>query len=163
MKNTKIVALILGACMLGLLVAACGGESSETAKKNFCTSLSDLSSTVMSYEGLDPATATNDELDSAADDIADAWNEVVDEGYDWAYADDNALTEAYDDLYDAIQDVPGDYTVSQSLDALEPQLSAFPQAYSDTFDGSGCSTTKPPRGRGAPQTRALRGPCGSGH
>ncbi len=141
MKKTKIVALILGVCVLGLLVAACGGESSATAKKNFCNSLSDLSSTVMYYEGLNPATATNDELDAAADDITNAWNDVVDEGYDWAYAEDNSLTEAYDDLYDGIQSLPGDNTISQDIDALQPELSAFPQAYSDTFDGSGCTST----------------------
>ncbi len=141
MKKTKIVALILGVCVLGLLVAACGGESSATAKKNFCNSLSDLSSTVMYYEGLNPATATNDELDAAADDITNAWNDVVDEGYDWAYAEDNSLTEAYNDLYDGIQSLPGDNTISQDIEALQPELSAFPQAYSDTFDGSGCTST----------------------
>ncbi len=141
MKKTKIVALILGVCVLGLLVAACGGESSTTAKKNFCNSLSDLSSTVMYYEGLNPATATNDELDAAADDITNAWNDVVDEGYDWAYAEDNSLTEAYNDLYDGIQSLPGDNTISQDIEALQPELSAFPQAYSDTFDGSGCTST----------------------
>lgn len=141
MKKTKIVALILGVCVLGLLVAACGGESSTTAKKNFCNSLSDLSSTVMYYEGLNPATATNDELAAAADDITNAWNDVVDEGYDWAYAEDNSLTEAYNDLYDGIQSLPGDNTISQDIEALQPELSAFPQAYSDTFDGSGCTST----------------------
>jgi hypothetical protein len=141
MTKTKIVALILGVCILGLLVAACGGESSATAKKNFCNSLSDLSSTVMYYEGLNPATATNDELDAAADDITSAWNDVVNEGYDWAYAEDNSLTQAYNDLYDGIQSLPGDNTISQDIEDLQPELSAFPQAYSDTFDGSGCTST----------------------
>jgi hypothetical protein len=139
-KIVALTALVLGVSALGLLTIAWSGESSAAAKEDVCDSLSNLSSTVMSYEGLDPATATNDELDSAADDIADAWDDVVDETYDWVYADDNALTEAYDDLYYAIQDLPGDYTVSQSLDALEPELNAFPQAYRDTFDRSGCTT-----------------------
>lgn len=134
----KIAALILGACVLGLLVSACGGESSATAKENFCNSLSDLSSTVMNYEGLNPATATNGELNSAADDITSAWDDVVNDAEDWANADDNALTQAYNNLYDAIQALPDDYTIAQSIDALEPQLSAFPQAFRDTFDGSGC-------------------------
>lgn len=134
----KIAALILGACVLGLLVSACGGESSATAKENFCNSLSDLSSTVMNYEGLNPATATNGELNSAADDITSAWDDVVNDAEDWANADDNALTQAYNNLYNAIQGLPDDYTIAQSIDALEPQLSAFPQAFRDTFDGSGC-------------------------
>jgi hypothetical protein len=139
--KTKIVALILGVCALGLVASACGGESSETAKANFCDSLSDLSATVASYEGLNPATATNDELNSAVDDIENAWDDVVNEANDWANADDNALADAYNDLYWAVQWIPGDYTVAESLAALEPELNAFPAAFQETFDGSGCSTT----------------------
>ncbi|SRR6266516_4530217 len=137
------IALAVGASALGfaLLATAFTGESSATAKGNFCSSLDNLSGTVMNYEGLNPVTATNDELDSAADDITNAWDDVVDDANDWGNADDNALTSAYDDLYWAIQGLPGDYTVAQDLDALQPELSAFPQAFSDTFDGSGCSSS----------------------
>jgi hypothetical protein len=94
----------------------------------------------MNYEGLDPRTATNEELDSASGDIEDAWNEVVDDAEDWANASDNPLTEAYNDLYSAVQGVPGDYMVAESLEAVDEELSAFPQAFSETFDGSGCSS-----------------------
>ena len=140
----KMVALVTGATVLATLfvmlgVAAFDGQSTEEAKAEFCQSLTDLSSTVMSYEGLDPVTATNDERETAADDIADAWDEVVDEAYDWTYAEDNALVAAYDDLYSAIDDIPGDYTIAQSIEAVQPELSAFPQAYAETFDGSGCT------------------------
>jgi hypothetical protein len=99
-----------------------------------------LSSTVTKYEGLNPATATNDEREAAYDDISNAYNEVVDEAEDWANAYDNPLNEAYDDLYWAYQGLDGDNTVAENLEELEPELSAFPQAYAETFDGSGCST-----------------------
>jgi hypothetical protein len=59
---------------------------------------------------------------------------------DWAYADRNALTDAYDDLYDGIQDVPGGRTISESLETPEPELDASPEAFSATFNGSGCSS-----------------------
>jgi hypothetical protein len=114
-------------------------ESAATAKKNFCNSLTNLSSTVMSYQGLDPRTATNDELDSAYDDIASAYDAVVDDANDWANAYDNPLNEAYDDLYWAVQDLPGDNTVAQDINDLQPELSAFPSAFHETFDGSGCT------------------------
>lgn len=141
----KKIALILGAGALGLglfglAVAAYDGESSEEAKADFCQSLSDLSSTVMSYEGLDVRTATNDELDAAADDIEEAWDEVVDDGYDWVYAYDNELTEAYDDLYWAIDGLDGDNTLAEDVEDLEDELDAFPEAYRATFDGTGCTT-----------------------
>jgi hypothetical protein len=132
-------AILLAGATAGLLVAF-WPESSATAKKNFCSSRNNLSSTVMSYQGLDPTKATNDQIDSAYDDITSAWNQVADDADDWANAYDNPLAEAYDDLYWAIQDLPGDNTLAQDLNDLQPELSAFPAAFHETFDGSGCST-----------------------
>ena len=139
----KIAPYAVGAGLLvGLLALtlALWPESSAGAKKNFCTSLTNLSSTVTNYQGLNPATATNEQLDNAADDISGAWDDVVDDANDWANAYDNPLNEAYNDLYWAIETLPSDNTIAEDLDALEPELSAFPQAYHETFDGSGCST-----------------------
>jgi hypothetical protein len=140
----KTIAVALGVLTLGLgtvlLVAAWDTEDSEEAKAEFCESLGELSTTVQSYEGLDPATATNDELEAAADDIEEAWDDVIDQGYDWVYAYDNELTEAYNDLYWAVDGLDGDNTISENIEDLEDELSAFPAAYSATFDGSGCTT-----------------------
>jgi hypothetical protein len=141
--TNRIVIAVVSACLLGiglLAVGFSGGESSASAKQNFCNSLSDFSNTVTYYDGLDPRTATNAELDARADDIDAAWDDLVGEAADWANADDNALTVAYDDLYYAIQDLPGDNTVAQDLGDLQDELDAFPAAYRATFDGSGCAT-----------------------
>jgi hypothetical protein len=142
LKRIAIGTIGLGALagVIALLVAAFYPEDSAAAKKNFCNSLDNLATTVTNYQGLDPRTATNDELDAAATDISDAYDQVVEDANDWANAYDNPLTEAYDDLYYAIDDLPSDYTVSQDLDALQPELSAFPGAFKETFDGSGCSS-----------------------
>ena len=143
-SRTKIVSATLGTVTVlagvVLLGVALWPESSAAAKQNFCTSLSNLSSTVMSYQGLDPATTTNEERDAAYSDINDAWNAVADDANDWANAYDNPLTQAYDDLAWAVDDLPNDYTVAQDMQALQPQLEAFPQAFRDTFDGSGCAS-----------------------
>ena len=140
----KVAAVAGGVALVVLAVAlavAWRGPSSAQAKQDYCDSLRNLSSTVMSYQGLNPATATNDELDAAYDDIKGAYDQVVDDANDWANAYDNPLTEAYDNLYWAEQALPGDYTAAQDLDALSDELSAFPQAFHETFDGSGCSST----------------------
>jgi hypothetical protein len=143
-SRTKLASVTLGtlAVVAGvvLLGVAIWPEDSAAAKQNFCNSLSNLSSTVMSYQGLDPAAATNEERDAAYNDISDAWNAVADDANDWANAYDNPLNEAYNDLAVAIDDLPSDYTVAQDLQALEPQLSAFPNAFRETFDGSGCAS-----------------------
>jgi hypothetical protein len=139
MRKLATVAAGLGAAVLLTTLTACG-QSSDEAKADFCGSLDDFSSVAMSYQGLDPQTATNDEIDAATDDLADAWYAVEQDAADWANADDNALSEAYDDLYDAAQDLSGDNTAEDNLNDLEPQLDAIPGAFADTFDGSGCET-----------------------
>jgi len=142
-RPAKIAGISVGvaafAGIFAALVVAFWPVSSAEAKSNYCNSLNNLASTVVSYQGLDPVNATNDELEAAYDDIYDAWNDVVDDGNDWANAYDNPLTNAYDDLYWAIQTLPGDNTIAEDIEALQPELSAFPQAFRDTFDGSGCS------------------------
>ncbi len=140
MNRIKTLAVGISAIALVGALSACG-ESTETAKANFCDSLDEFSSTAMNYQGLDPETATNEEMDRASDDIADAWYHVENEAADWANAEDNELTEAYDDLYDAIQDLPGDNTASENLADVDDELAAIPTAYRTTFDGSGCSTS----------------------
>jgi hypothetical protein len=143
-SRSKLAAVTLGtltvAAGIALLTVALWPENAATAKKNYCNSLSSLSSTVMNYQGLDPRTATNDELNAAYDDIAGAWDDVVDNANDWANAYDNPLANAYDDLYWAVQGLDGDNTIAEDIDDLQPELSAFPEAFHETFDGSGCST-----------------------
>jgi hypothetical protein len=141
-KTIAFVSLTVGAGIVGLvlLVSAWTGESSASAKQDLCNSLNDLAASVVNYEGLDLSTATNEQLDAAANDISNAWDNVVDNGNDWVNAYDNPLTNAYWDLYDSIQELPGDNTVAQDLQQLQPELVAFPQAFQETFDGSGCAS-----------------------
>ena len=140
----KKIALVAAASALVaglvLLVSAWVGPSSAEAKQDFCNSLDNLSATVLKYQGIDPATATNEQLDGAYNDISDAYNRVIDDANDWANAYDNPLNEAYNDLYWQVQSLPSDYTVAQDLNAVSDELAAFPQAFTETFDGSGCAT-----------------------
>jgi hypothetical protein len=141
----KKIALVAGAAAavagLVLLVTAWVGPSSAEAKQNFCDSLRNLSSTVTQYQGLDARTATNEELDNAYDDITGAYDQVADDAADWANAYDNPLNEAYNDLYWEVQSLPDDYTVAEDLNAVSDELAAFPQAFDETFDGSGCTNS----------------------
>jgi hypothetical protein len=136
----KVLALIACISTMGVMVAACGGESTAEAKDSFCTSLSDFSSAYVSYEGLNPATATNDEYDDAYDELDQSWDRLVQDAEDFAEADDNELTAAVDDLYDAAVALPGDNTARQNIEALSDEIQALPSAYKATFDGSGCAT-----------------------
>lgn len=138
MNPIKTLAAGVGTAALVMLMSACGQSTAE-AKADFCDSLDDFSSSAMSYQGLDPRTATNSDVGAAADNLESAWDEVQDDALDFYYADDNELTEAYDDLYDAAQSLPADNTAAENLEDLEPELEAIPDAFWATFDGSGCA------------------------
>jgi hypothetical protein len=142
MKKTIVSALLAGAFILsiGLLAVAWTGESSDEAKADFCNSVTELNNTVTSYQGLDPRTASTEELDSAKDDIYDAYDEMIDDAEDWANAYDNPLNEWYNDLYWAYQGTSDDLTVAETVNELEDELSAFPAAFDETFDGAGCAS-----------------------
>ncbi len=121
-------------------VSALGFEDTESAKADVCQSLDELGATITSYAGLNPLTATNEELDQAYDDIDSALDSVAEETDEWVNAYDNPLTDAYWDLYYAVQDLDGDNTAQDNLIELEDELKAYPDAFAETFDGSGCET-----------------------
>lgn len=143
-RATTIGGIVVGlaalATLIGFLVVNLRGEDSETAKADFCDSASEFASTVSDYRALDPQTATTDEVRSASDEVESAWDTMVDDAEDWVNAYDNDLTNAYWDLYYAVEDLPGDNTLSENIDELQPELSAFPDAFASTFDGTGCTT-----------------------
>jgi hypothetical protein len=138
-KLLGIIAAVFGTVAIVVLAAAWTGESTSEAKADVCDSLAEVSSAYTTYAALDSRTATIGELDEAEDSLEQAWENLVYDAEDWVYADDNVLTEAYDDLYYAYEDLPDDFTVAQSIDALDDELEAIPPAYVEAFDGSGCA------------------------
>lgn len=141
MKKTIIGTLLVAVVLVSVaLVAAAWTENSDEAKADFCDSVTELNTTVTSYQGLNPLTASTEELESAKDDIYDAYDEMIDDAEDWANAYDNPLNEWYNDLYWAYQGTSEDLTVAETINELEDELAAFPEAFNETFDGSGCAS-----------------------
>jgi hypothetical protein len=140
MRSILAVTLAGGALAAGAVITvnAVAFEDAESAKADVCTSLHELSDTIVGYEGLNPLTATNDQLEDAYDDISGAVESLDEELDEWVNAYDNPLTEAYWSLYDAVEDLDGDNTAVENLAAIEDELAAYPAAFQETFDGSGC-------------------------
>jgi hypothetical protein len=112
------------------------GDDEDTVHEDFCASVDTFATTVQDYTTLDPNTATTDEIREASDAIDEAYDEMLDQGNEWVNAYDNELTDAYWNLFYAVEDLPGDNTVSQNVDEFEWYLSELPAAYQETFDGS---------------------------
>ena len=141
--RTIIAVTLAGGALAGgaaVTVNALAWEDAESAKADVCQSLDDLRTTIVSYQDVNPLTATNDEMDQAYDDISGAVDDLDEELDEWVNAYDTPLTEAYWDLYYAVEDLDGDNTVQDDLIELEDELKAYPDAFQETFDGSGCTS-----------------------
>ena len=139
--RTIIAVTLAGGALAGgaaVTVNALAFEDVDSAKADVCTSLDELRTTIVSYQGLNPLTATNDQLDAAYDDIAGEVDDLDEELDEWVNAYDNPLTDAYWDLSDAVADLDGDNTARENLIDLQDELAAYPAAFQETFDGSGC-------------------------
>jgi hypothetical protein len=139
--RTIIAVTLAGGALAGgaaVTVNALAFEDVDSAKADVCTSLDELRTTIVSYQGLNPLTATNDQLDAAYDDIAGEVDDLDEELDEWVNAYDNPLTDAYWDLSDAVADLDGDNTARENLIDLQDELAAYPEAFHETFDGSGC-------------------------
>jgi hypothetical protein len=131
--------MLLAAC-LGL--AACGGEqeSQAEAEQHLCASLDNFAASLVGLQGLSLQTASEDDLNSAADNVQDAWDQVIEDAKDVKNANTDAIESAYNDLKQAVEDRPRDKPVTEVLAGLEPKIRAFAQAWKDLAGSFDCKT-----------------------
>jgi hypothetical protein len=141
LRRTCALALVALAACFGL--AGCGGdeESQQEAVGKLCTSLDDFAASVVGLQGLSLGSSSRDDVEQAADDIQDAWDQVVEDAKDVKTASTADLEAAYDDLKQAVQDRPADEPMTDVIAGLTPKVTAFAQAWKDMADGLSCKTT----------------------
>jgi hypothetical protein len=137
LRAASLVAVV-GATAIALV--ACGGddETQAEAETSVCTSLASFGTAVAAFRDLDPASATQEQYDAAADDVRSAWDDVQSEAGDLNEADFSALETAYDDLDQAIEDIPDDVPVADAIGTVQPQVDAVRTARDEMANGLGC-------------------------
>ena len=153
MRSRYLLALAAMAA-LALSLAACGGGGGSTttttttttvspasAKETFCADLKNFSAALTGLQGLDPDTASKEDVTSAASDIKDAGQQVESSAKALGEADTSAVQSALDDLEQAVKDLPSGNTLQEDLTALQPALQATAQSFTQIFNGQGCSTS----------------------
>jgi hypothetical protein len=137
-RRCLAIAVMLVAFCLGLV--ACGGdeESQAEAEQHLCASLDNFAASIVSLQGLGLQTASEDDLSSAADNVDEAWDQVVEDAKDVKNANTDAIESAYDDLKNAIEDRPTDKPITEVLAGLEPKVRAFAQAWKDLAGSFDC-------------------------
>ena len=139
--NRRLVLGIAGRVSVAALVS-CGDDDDESdvseANTEFCSDLSAYGTAVADFAALDPATATKDDYDSAADEVRSTREEMVDSGQDLAEAEWENLATQVDTLRDQLRDAPDDQAVQAIVDEAKPQAATV-QASVATLNTAICS------------------------
>jgi hypothetical protein len=132
---TTIVMLLL--IPLVLVAASCGGTDTKEAETNLCKSLNDFEAALIALGDIS--------LDSTVEDIQnnykaveDAWNKVVADTENVGTARSDDLKKAYDNLDKAIDDIPGDATVTEALQSIADEAAAVVAAWEQLFNDLDC-------------------------
>lgn len=131
---------------LGLLsvvaVTACGDDDDESdvaeANAAFCDDLAAYGTAVGDLAALDPATATKDDYESAADEVRSTRDDMVDSAADLSEAEWENLQTQADTLRDQLQDAPDDQAVQSILDEAKSQAATV-QASIATLNTAICT------------------------
>lgn len=127
--NRRLMLGVVGLVSVSALVA-CGDDdddgASEVAEANteFCDDLSAYGTAVGAFAALDPATATKDDYDSAADEVRSTRDAMVESAGDLAETEWENLVTQVDTLRDQLQDAPDDEAVQAIVDEAKPQAAA---------------------------------------
>jgi hypothetical protein len=138
---------VLGpACLLAVgALAACGDDDDDDAadvveaNAEFCDDLSTYGTAVAALAALDPATATPDDYESAAEEVQSTREDMVESAGDLAEEEWENLQTQMDTLRDQLGDAPDDQTVQAILDEARPQAAAV-EASVATLNTAVCTT-----------------------
>jgi gamma-glutamyl:cysteine ligase YbdK (ATP-grasp superfamily) len=138
----RLLGIVALALVAATALAACGGdkESPAEAKQNLCASLDDFAASVVALQGVG-LSSSQDQIQSALDDINQAWEQVVADAKDVKSVNTDNIKATYDDLRQAVENRPTDQPVTQVIAGLEPKLSAFAQAWKQFSGSLDCKTT----------------------
>lgn len=123
--NRRLVLGVAALVSAGALVS-CGSDddsASEVSEANteFCKDLAAYGTAVADFVALDPATASKDDYESAADEVKSTREDMVDSGEDLTEAEwENLLTQV-DTLRDQLRDASDDQAVQAIVDEAKPQ------------------------------------------
>ena len=122
---------------LVFVAASCGGTDTKEAETNLCKSLNEFEAALIALGDIS--------LDSTVEDIQnnykaveDAWKKVVADTENVGTARSDDLKKAYDNLDKAINNIPGDATVTEALESIADEAAAVVAAWEQLFNDLDC-------------------------
>ncbi|MFF4321196.1 hypothetical protein [Streptomyces sp. NPDC001568] len=135
---TAAAALVLS---LGGAPAALAAEptpNQSAAAAQLCTDLNKLRSDATALVGLNPASATKDQVKDAYNDVKDGWDNVSESTATWDAAQKDAIKSAADGLKKTWDDLPDDTTGTDAAGKLKPQAQQLDTAVKSARTGLQC-------------------------
>lgn len=137
MKRT----LVLVAVGLALLAGCDSSKPSPAeAKQQLCTSLDNFAASVVALQGVGLG-SSEDQLNSALDDVDKAWDKVVADAKDVKNANTDQIKSTYEDLKQAVQNRPTDKPLTEVIAGLESRLRAFASAWKQFASSLDCKSS----------------------
>ena len=145
-KKTKALAgqrlwpvVLIAVLLLVSVVAGCVTSPPPTneAESNLCEDLANFEDALAPLTNISLGTTVED-LQAFRDEVGNAWAEVEESAQDYYDARVRDLQDAYDELDKAVNDLPGDVTVSEAADLLEGELRAVREARRALSAGPDC-------------------------
>ncbi|MFJ8159915.1 hypothetical protein ACIRBY_03185 [Streptomyces sp. NPDC096136] len=119
-------------------LAADPSPNSSAAAAQLCTDLNQLRSDATALAGLNPSSATKDQVKSAYNDVRDGWDAVSKSTAQWSAAQKDAVKSAADGLKKTWDDLPDNSTGAEAAAKLKPQAQMLDSAVKSARTGLKC-------------------------
>jgi|GEM_PF-741389 len=122
---------------LVLVAVSCGGTDTKEAETNLCKSLNEFEAALIALGDIS-LDSTIEDIQNNFKAVEDAWNKIVADAEKVAEAKSDDLEKAYDNLVKAINDIPGDATITEALQSIADEASAVAAAWEQLFSDLDC-------------------------
>jgi hypothetical protein len=139
MKHRLLTILGIGTVLLaGLLLVGCEEEPTQAeANEAFCDSVGDFAGALRNMRDLDK-NSTNEEFEQARDDLSESYDAMIASAAGVVEVRLDELNEARDDLQNAVDDLSGDLTLEESLDAVDDEVEAVALEVAQIYNDVDC-------------------------
>lgn len=121
-----------------LVTAACSSETPEENTQEACGAAEQLTVALDNFDTTLTPGATVDEVAEARDGVRRAWQELDQAADDVAQDRGQALDEAWDDLQRSVDDISGDATIADAAESIRDDAVEVQEARDALADDLGC-------------------------
>jgi hypothetical protein len=147
MNRRHRLAAVIATGALALVVSACSTAATPTpqgdAEQAVCSALQVWSDEMNQLTGLDPATASVDDVNAQRDAVTAAWDDVKTALGGVNVADEAAVEAGWATLEAALKDIPSDVPIADAIAGIKTAAEPIKASYTEMADGLECKIATP--------------------